>query len=135
MSKFDYKAEVNEAAPYKKKSDAAPPKKSKHKHIYEPCLISRPAEWYLKDHLRSGERKLEFRLYCPICGKLDYLDDKHRARFYTRVQRQTATFRYLETVLTAEGEREMNPETRTLPYFEIDDPFEKFVDIGKEEVE
>lgn len=129
MSKFDYKAEVSETAPHKKKSDAAPPKKSKHKHMYEPCVVSRTAEWYLKEHLRSGERKLEFRLYCPVCGKLDYMDDKIRSRMYTKVQRQAATFSYLETVLSEEGEREMNPETRTLPYFEINDPFDKFVSL------
>lgn len=118
----------NDIPKYKKKSAAKPPAKAKHKHMYEPCLISRPDEWYLKEHLRSGKRKFDFRAYCPICGKLDYLDDK--SRWYKKVERCHGTFNFLETVLNDEGEREMNPETRTLPYFEIEDMFEKFVKIG-----
>lgn len=129
MSKFDYNAEVSETAPHKKKADTSSPKKSKHKHLYEPCVVSMPDGWWKKEHLRTGERKLEFRLYCPICGKLDYIDDSIRSRMYTTVKKQAATFSYVETVLSEEGEREMNPETRTLPYFEINDPFDKFVSV------
>ena len=130
MSKFDYSAEAEDTAPHKKKSKSKSPKKSDHKHLIEPCVVSYQREWFLKEHVRSDERKLTIEGYCPICGKLNSLDD--RSKWYKQVLRQGVAFRYYETVLTEEGEREMNPETRTLPYFEIDNPFDKNVRLQED---
>lgn len=47
---------------YRKESHARPPKKSKHKHLSEPCIIESPADWWKKEHERSGAIKREFLL-------------------------------------------------------------------------
>ena len=115
---------------YKKKSTAKPPKKSKHKHIYEPCLIEAPMQWYLKPHERKRNEptQLRFSSYCPVCGKTGDVD---RERWWTKIEKDTGMFKYLESVYTIEGEREMDPLTRTLPVFKSDNPWTKFVDVGE----
>jgi hypothetical protein len=37
-----------------------------------------------------------------------------------------------EMLLTEDAKREFNPKTRTLPYFEIDDEWQKYVEIEDE---
>ena len=54
---------------------------------------------------------------------------KDRSRWYGREAVFTGNIQWTRTVLTEEGEREMKAKTRTLPYFEIDSPFAKFVEL------
>ena len=112
---------------YRKKSKAKPPKKSKHKHVYEYCIIERPADWYKKEHERSGEVKAEINTYCPICGKVGDVEDWDR--WVKHEPNDGRPFRYLIPTPTEEYAREKNPETRTLPTFWSEDIFPKFVDI------
>ena len=119
----------NDIPKYRKKSQAKPPKKSKHKHIYEPCLLEIPLEWYSHPHERSGKTFLRFRSYCPTCGKIGDVDHE---RWWTHVEKHNGMFAYLETVHTKEAERELNPLTRTLPVFKTEDYFAKFVDISED---
>ena len=113
---------------YRKKSTKKPPKKAKHKHLCEPCVIERPADLYKKEHERSGEIKPDIYSYCPICGKIgDFRPDKDR--WYTTVRRQGVAFSFLETVPTEEGARELNPATRTLPTFRVYEYCPKTVDL------
>lgn len=113
---------------FRKKSQKTPPKKAKHSHLREPCIIEMPSDWYKKPHERSGEMTSHFYAYCPICGKVTgYNPDKER--WWTRVERCNGSFHYLETVPSAEGEKELNPATRTLPTFRVDDIFPKFVNL------
>lgn len=105
---------------YKKKSQKKPPKKAKHKHLSEPCVIDVPRDWYKKEHERSGEMKSDIYGYCPICGKVtEFYPD--RDRWLTHVRHYDGPFTYLETVPTEECARELNPETRTLPTFKSND--------------
>lgn len=129
MSKFDYNKELSETSSYKKKSTGTGTKKSKHKHIYEPCVLSYPDDWWEKEHLRRrrGSRTLFFGAYCPVCGKIGSVKD--HSRWYKKEAVITGNIPWARTVLTEEGEREINPRTRTLPNFEIDDPFAKFVEL------
>lgn len=121
----------NDIPKYKKKSTASPPAKAKHKHEYVPCLIEHPWAWWAKPHeTGQSKRVLSFRSYCPICGKIGDVD---RDRWWTTVKKvDGGGRRYIESVKTAEAERELNPCTRTLLVFKVDSPFAKFVDIGKE---
>ena len=119
----------NDIPKYRKKSQAKPPKKSKHKHVYEPCLLEVPLEWYAKPHERTGKTLLKFKSYCPVCGKIGDMD---RERWWTHVENHNGMFSYLETVYTEEAERELNPITRTLHVFKVGDYFAKFVEIGEE---
>ena len=115
---------------YKKKSSAKPPQKSKHKHVYEPCLVEAPVEWYLKPHERKSRpvTRLCFRSYCPVCGKTGDVD---RERWWTTIEKYNDMFKYLEDVHTEEAERELNSITRTLPVFKADTPWPKFVSVGQ----
>ena len=117
-----------EVPKYKKKSKKKSTKKSKHKHLTEPCIFSYPADWWTKGHLRSPNRQETIGSYCPICGKIGDLKD--RSKWYEKETVFIGNYQMTESVLTKEGKREMNLSTRTLPCFEIDDPFAKFVDIG-----
>ena len=120
---------LDETPRYRKKSTVKPPKKSKHKHLCEPCVLSYPQDWHTKEHLRSDERHESIGAYCPICGKIGEIKDK--SRWYSKETVFIGNYQLTETVLTEEGKKEMNPETRTIPCFMIDDPFEKFVKLEK----
>ena len=51
-------------------------------------------------------------------------------RWWTTVRKTNDMFSYLESVHTAEAERELNPMTRTLPVFNVGDQWRpKFVKI------
>lgn len=108
-------------------SKAKPPKKSKHKHVYEFCIIERPADWFKKPHERSGEIKAEIHTYCPICGKVGDVEDWDRWLKREPVDK----FPYIcsQSVPTEEYARELNPETRTLSTFWCEDIFPKFVTL------
>lgn len=122
---------MNDIPKYRKKSTVKPPKKAKHKHVYEPCLFEQLLEWYCKPHERkTNKTRLRFGSYCPICGKTG---DTDRDRWFTTVKKHNGVISYLEHVHTEEAERELNPITRTLPVFYVGDEWcPKFVDIGEE---
>ena len=113
---------------YKKKSQKSPPKKAKHKHLNDPCIIEIPSDGWKKPHERSGKMTPYFYAYCPICGKVTgYNPDKER--WWAREERYNGSFHFYETVPSAEGAKELDPTTRTLPTFRSDDIFPKFVDL------
>lgn len=121
----------NDIPKYRKKSAASPPTKAKHKHEYVPCLLEMPLDWWNKPHERKKYvPHLEFRSYCPICGKIGDVDHD---RWWTTVRKvDGGGRRYIECVKTVEAERELNPCTRTLLVFKVDSPFTKFIEISKE---
>lgn len=120
----------NDIPKYRKKSQAKPPAKAKHKHVYEACLIETYRFWWSKPHERDNVRVLHFSSYCPICGKVGDMDHD---RWYMRVVKYHENgSSYLESVHTEEAERELNPTTRTIQLFKADTPFVKFVEIEKE---
>jgi hypothetical protein len=124
MSNYDC---FDDTTRYRKKSAAKPPKKSKHKHLVEPCVLEYPLDWHKKPHERSGEMNVNVAGYCPICGKLGTLKDK--SKWYEPSTIFIGNYQFSETVATEEGKRELNPDTRTLPTVYADDPFAKFVEL------
>ena len=109
---------------YKKASQSKAPPKAKHKHLAEPCVLSYPKDWYQKEHLRSEERQFTIEYYCPICGKIMGL--RERDRWYkTHILKGFSCW----DVQTEECLKELNPKTRTIPHFEVDSPFDKFVSL------
>ena len=116
---------------HKKKSKAKPPKKSNHKHYYEPCILEYPSDWYKKEHEKSGDKKILIHGYCPICGKLSYLENIER--WYTKEQVPNLHFFTTHTVPTEECAKELNPNTRTLPTFCVSDMFQKFVELDQKD--
>ena len=62
---------IEEGFPYKKKSQAKPPKKSKHKHIYEPCILEFNGLRFSKEHgVVYDKPSARISGYCPVCGKV-----------------------------------------------------------------
>ena len=113
---------------YRKKSQKTPPKKTKHKHVYEPCIIEMPHDFWRKPHERDGVMRPCFYNYCTVCGKIgDMNPDKER--WWTTTKHFHGSMPFLETVPTPEGAKELDPITRTLPTFRVDDIFPKFVDL------
>lgn len=55
---------------YKKKSASKPPKKSKHKHEYVPCVFNIPTEDWSPVHGMVDAKTLVEGTYCRICGKV-----------------------------------------------------------------
>lgn len=98
----------DEEVKYRKKSQHRPPKKSKHKHNYQPCLLSIPAPSFDKVHGRVNVYKLIKADYCPECGKIGESD-------------------YSSYIA---GERITEEEILTLPQFEVEDLFiTKYVNL------
>lgn len=118
---------IDEEIPkYTKKSQAKPPKKAKHKHVFEPCIIEIPEDWHKKEHEQSGKKRPIFEGFCPICGKIGPID---QSRWWEEKLGHIGMWQLYGGIPTEEGARELNPATRTLPTFHGDDPFVKFVNL------
>ena len=121
---------IEETPRYKKKSQAKPPKKSKHKHVYEPCVLEYIypyAECVSGQGFKSG-RGERIDGYCPICGKIGPTD---MTRWY-KIDCDLSSKRWgHKTELSDEAIKELNPDTRTLPTFDVGDDwlFPKFVTL------
>ena len=121
---MDEHAELD-VIPYKKKSKTKPPKKAKHKHIYEPCVLEFNDVRFDKERGFVYDRPgVRISAYCPVCGKLGPIENMERWYEHASVG---GTF---IVGMTEECERELNQETRTLPTFWVDDQyFQKFVEV------
>ena len=116
----------DEVMPYKKKSNRKPPKKSKHKHDYQPCVFEYNGIRLDKAHGFVPDSKTGFGSYCTICGKIGSYGDERWTRWVPVNGGPAGHSEYTE-----EAKAELNPETRTLPTFRIEDIWsQKFVDTG-----
>ena len=106
MSELEY---FDETMPYKKKANTKPPKKAKHKHLAEPCVLAYSKDWWQKEHLRSKENQFAIDYYCPVCGKIMGLRDRDRW-YETEVLKGFSCW----DVQTEECVKELNPERRIL---------------------
>lgn len=94
--------------PYRKKSKRRPPKKANHKHESADCIVT------------IGKCETHQAKYCPICGKIMDIrvswDEKWRVPSWDGLDMWTNYAR-----------QQLDEETRTIPFFEIEDIFQKFV--------
>ena len=120
--------EYEDITRHRKKAQSKTPKKSKHKHIFEPCVLEQPVDWYKKEHERSGEKRSRIGYYCPICGKTGEFQEKER--WYQLKLVNNLPFQAYTNEPTEECTRELDPLTRTLPTFFVEDYFQKFVSIN-----
>lgn len=127
--KEDYNRKItnqDDIPKYKKKSENKPPTKSKHKHDYQDCLFewdnpngrfTRESGWITQHEIFGGS-------YCKICGKI-----KHTASF--EWHNIVHEFHGYCSRLSERAKQEINPETRTLPLFKLDDFWnQKYIDIA-----
>lgn len=100
----------DEEVKYRKKKQHRPPKKSKHKHDYQPCMLRAPVPSFDKVHGMVPIYKLVKASYCTICGKIEDYD------FVNLI---------IETGIKEE-------EILTLPTFTVKDLFlAKYVNLGE----
>lgn len=64
----------DEEVKYRKKKQHRPPKKSKHKHDYQPCTLRAPVPSFDKVQGMVPIYKLVKASYCTICGKIEDYD-------------------------------------------------------------
>ena len=99
--------------------------------ILEPCLLKYPkypADWIRrKPDRKSDEFELMFKSYCPKCGRTGSVDAY--GWFKSRKIIRNGFEDTIESEHSEEAKRELDQKTRTLPLFEVDHPFETFVDI------
>ena len=113
-------------------SRAKPPKKAKHKHTYEPCVFEFNGPRFTREHgIAYDQPDSCIGAYCPVCGKVGELPE--RKRWYASRYISHPTFgSCIEPYETEECKRELNPETRTLPTFQVDSLWAtKYVDVNK----
>ena len=121
---------VEEIPRHKKKSQVKPPKKAKHKHDYEPCVLEFNGCRISREHgITYDKSEAIISAYCPVCGKVGALPDMERW-YATRYISHPVFHRIIESYETDECKRELNPETRTLPTFWVEDRwFTKYVEV------
>ena len=119
-----------EMMPYRKKSQKKAPSKANHKHHFEPCIIE-----YMGERLERGrgfipDAKTAIKSYCPVCGKLSSELDYsiwYKKEIVKRCWYNQPTERLLQ---------ELDPNTRTLPTFWVDDYWkQKYVELRDTSVE
>lgn len=90
---------------YRKRAKHASPKKSNHKHDFHPCVYEYPSS--------TQATKTTIGTYCPICGKIGRVFDSDQC---VRPLNYPPTY-------TEAAKKELDPATRTLPTFPLEDPF------------
>ena len=103
-----------EIAKYKKRKPSNTSKanqKSKHKHSYKPCLIMYPV---------NNRKYVEILSYCTICGKI--------GNNITPERKTTSSNNRFQTLFATE---EIIEKNKDLSLFELDNMFQKYVELDK----
>lgn len=107
---------------HKKEAQTRAPKKSNHKHHWEQCVLEFERQSFSMARGVVLVPDRSFCAYCPVCGKLNYgATDRDRWWYHPDAY---------HCVHSDEALRELDPKTRTLPSFHVDDPLRtKFVEV------
>ena len=127
----------NEIPKYKKKSNNLSPKKSDHKHEFSDCIYeyNNPSGMFSKEKGFCSKVEIFGGTYCPICGRIGKI---FRSVFYTDTTNliwwdKIECGRYFKYELSEQAKKEINPETRTLPTFYLEDLWtQKYVELKNE---
>lgn len=106
---------------HRKRSKKRPPAKAGHKHDFQPCMFQTYRKHFDRVHgyVQTGEPSFSFGSYCPICGKTSRSDiDQWLLWVPLHPGSQGGRFEY-----TDRAKAELDPATRTLPTFIINDRF------------
>jgi len=106
------------------------PKKANHKHHYEYCVFETIKEHGRLDpaHGFMPTTELTIGTYCPVCGKIGDLCVYGEERWY---KQDAASHHYSRmNEPTTECLNELDPQTRTLPFFRIEDFWQKEVQLN-----
>lgn len=97
------------------------PRKANHKHIYVPAVFERPTERLDGSRGSVDDTELTIGTYCEKCGKIN----GYTYRPYLNVQH--IGMRWISE-WTGEAKKELDPNTRTLPFFKLSDRWAKTVE-------
>lgn len=124
---MDIEKNMSDIPKYKKKSQVYSPKKSDHKHLSQDCVF----EWddplgKLTDKGFQKVHKVDGGAYCPICGQIRL--GEMSFDWYKEIKGFSAF--HLE--LSERAIKEIDPKTRTLPTFFLNDFLwkQKYVDLN-----
>lgn len=110
--------------PYKKKAKRKPVSKARHKHEYSPCVFEYDSIRFDDMHGIVPTPAVSIGAYCSVCGKVGSLERSEWMRWVPTRKGGTAG----RSEYTERAKRELNPSTRTLPTFRLDNgPFQKYV--------
>lgn len=109
---------------YRKKSKKHGLKRSNHKHDYHPCVYEFNGVTYDSTYGFVPKKDIILGQYCIICGRIKLVTPENYKDFSASNLFQDK-YNFL-------GNKEINPETRTIPTFWIDDIWkQKFVDLDR----
>lgn len=117
----------DKATPYKKKSSKRPPAKAKHKHDFQPCVFEFDFTKLDEAHGFVTEPKACVGSYCTVCGKVHKSLPGNGWMEWVPI-RPGSQFGHYE--YTENTKRELEPGTRTLPTFRLEDYWkQKYIEI------
>lgn len=122
--------DLDDVAPYKKRSQKSTPPKAKHKHDFQPCVYEYTGKRLTQERGFVPAPKSALGSYCSICGKVgSQLEGDEWCRWEWR--RAIGYAQFGRSVYTDKALRELDPDTRTLPTFRLDKDLweQKFVDL------
>ena len=101
-----HEKDPNEVPRYRKRAQKHGSKKSDHKHSYSKCVFEYGVYSFdrRRGHILGDKTAFGIGTYCTVCGKIGEVN-------------------------FVNAWEELNPETRTLPYFRIQDCFQKKVEL------
>lgn len=109
--------------PYKKKAKRKSVPKARHKHEYSPCVFEYDSIRLDDIHGIVPTPAVSIGMYCPVCGKVGSLECSAWMRWVPANKGGAGRSEYTEI-----AKRELNPSTRMLPSFRLDNgPFQKYV--------
>lgn len=109
---------------YRKKSTKKPPKKANHKHKWASCVYQTDSVSYSKEKGFYKTPELTVGTYCSVCGKIGLI---HNPDFIVQMTEIINGNRYYSSDWSNEAKKELDPATRTLPLFIVDQFKDKFV--------
>ncbi|HAU84926.1 MAG TPA: hypothetical protein DCW90_05320 [Lachnospiraceae bacterium] len=112
----------DEIMKYRKKSKKHGLKRSKHKHDYQPCVYNYLSVGYDSTYGFVPEEQTTIGQYCIVCGRIKFdAPDVYKYKWYYGIITKPNDL----------VKKELNPETRTLPTFKIDDYWnQKFIEVN-----
>ena len=105
--------------------------KSDHKHIFENCVYEIPKLRFDEAHGFVYDKVgLSIGTYCPLCGKIGTHFDHE---WTEKAERPLWNGWVVGSRWTAKAEAEFDEQTRTLPFFRVNDMFkQKYVELEDE---
>ena len=109
---------------YRKKKNKNTPTKADHKHEFIDCVFEYDSIRLDKAHGWVPDPKFAIGSYCPVCGRIGTM---HNEGWWDDGEKLPSGALRAGN-WSAKAQKEFDPETRTLPFFRVEDIFrQKFI--------